>query len=168
MKRRKIETLVIGLAVLSLAAGVAAGFVASRVSAASASLPSPADSTPLTVELQLTPDQRDQMRDIWETVRSSVRNVFDDAQRLEKQRDDAMIALLNDEQKARFEKLSQTYADRFNQLTQKRDQTFQDAVERTRKLLTEEQRVKYEAILKAHLPAGAEPAFGPPTSQPIK
>jgi hypothetical protein len=91
------------------------------------------------------------MREIWEGVRGKVHHTFEDAQQLQKQRDDALVAILNDEQKAQFEKISHDYADRFDQLSHARDQAFADAVEQTRKLLNEEQRRKYEQILKDHV-----------------
>jgi Spy/CpxP family protein refolding chaperone len=169
----------IGLTVLALGAGVAAGMLASRVTPPSSSEnpatapATPVDRTPLVQELNLTPEQRDRMREIWEGVRGDVHETFADAQRLQRQRDDALVALLTDEQKAQFEKISKDFKDQFDQLTRKRDKVFQSAVERTRQLLNDEQRKRYEAILKTSVgPDGRphEPGLPPtpPTTAPSR
>jgi Spy/CpxP family protein refolding chaperone len=163
--------LLVLLTVLAGAAGAAAGMLVARIpgsSAGSASntaaaAASPMDRTPLVEELQLTPEQRDQMRSIWEGVRDQVHHCFDDARQLQSERDDALVALLNDEQKAQFERISKDYANRYAELVRKRDQTFQDAVERTRKLLNDEQRRKYEQLLKTRVGPGLTP---PPMHPP--
>jgi Spy/CpxP family protein refolding chaperone len=177
MSKKRIEFMLIGVTVLALCAGLAAGLLASRLpgsgasssSSSSSTSPSsgvPADPrTPLVEELQLSPAQRDQMREIWEGVRGKVHQAFADAQRLQKDRDDALVALLSDEQKARFETISKKYASQFDELTHKRDATFQEAVERTKQLLNEEQRAKYEQILKRQVgPAGSAPTTTTPAS----
>src|SRR3954464_12412096 len=138
---KRMQVLLIGLTVLALGAGVAAGMLASRAAPpASSGNPTtapatPIDRTPLVQELNLSPAQRDKMREIWEGVRGDVHETFADAQRLQRQRDDALVALLSDEQKAQFEKISQDFKNQFDQLTHKRDKVFQSAVERTRQLL---------------------------------
>jgi Spy/CpxP family protein refolding chaperone len=192
VRKSRVEALLIGLTVLALCAGVVAGIVYARLpSAGSAVKP---DNTPpppmlppdgpgeksLADELQLTAEQRVQMRDIWEGVRDKVHQAFDEAQDLQRQRDERIVALLStDEQKAKFQKLSQEFADRYDQLAKDRDEAFNSAVEKTKKLLTDEQRKKYEQILKTHVRPGppadargrkmiiASPP-NPATSQPVK
>jgi hypothetical protein len=105
------------------------------------------------------------MRTIWEAVRERVHQTFDDAQQLQKQRDDALVAMLSDEQKSQFEKISRDYSDRFAQLTRQREQMFQDAVRQTKELLSDEQRLKYDEILRTRVPPGSVaggPGLGPP------
>jgi Spy/CpxP family protein refolding chaperone len=179
--------------VLALCAGVVAGIVYARLPAAG-SAAKPDNTTPpppmlppdgagektLADELQLSPEQRVQMRDIWEGVRDKVHQAFDEAQDLQRQRDERIVALLTtDEQKAKFQKLSQEFADRYDQLAKDRDEAFNSAVEKTKKLLTEEQRKKYEQILKTHVRPGPPPdararkmiipsPANPATSQPTK
>jgi len=111
------------------------------------------------------------MREIWEGVRSKVNGAYEDAQDLQKKRDEALFSLLTtDEQKAKFERISKDFAEQFNELSRQRDKAFDQAVERTRKLLTDEQRKKYDEILKTHVrpppPAGGPPAFTVPGSSP--
>src|SRR5262245_57415658 len=162
MNTRRLQILLIGVPVLALCAGLAAGLLTSHLPPVSGSdatgspplaqpPPPMLDRTALVEELQLTPEQRDQMREIWEGVRVKVHQTFEDAQQIQKQRDDALVAILTEEQKAQFERISHDYADRFDKLTRARDQAFADAVERTKKVLNDEQRRKYEQILKDHV-----------------
>lgn len=167
MKKSRLKLVVILVTFLALAAGVTAGMLAAKLPASTAPpLLPPIDRTPLAEELQLNPDQRDQMRTIWEGVRTNVHETFQLAQQVQKERDDALVALLNDDQKAAFEKIARQYADEFTDLTRQRDQTFADAVERTRKLLNAEQRTKYEEILKTHVPPNAGASFEHPRLEP--
>jgi Spy/CpxP family protein refolding chaperone len=163
MSKKRIEVLLISVTALALCAGLAAGLLASRLPGGAQPPPAPAPTesaeprTPLVEELNLTAEQREQMRQIWEGVRGQVRQAFEDAQRLQKQRDEALVSLLTDEQKAKFEKISKDYAGRFDELTHKRDATFQNAVERTRRILNDEQRQKYDQILKRQVGSAAAP-----------
>ena len=155
MRKTRIEILLIGLTVIALGAGVVAGVLASRLPVAteeaSPTHPVPApgvEPTPLAHELNLTADQQAQMRGIWEGVRGRVHGTFDEAQRLQRERDEALVSLLNDEQKAKFQRIAQDYSDRFDKLSQERKSTFDEAVAKTRRLLSDEQRQKYDEILK--------------------
>jgi Spy/CpxP family protein refolding chaperone len=180
MRKKRIEILLILVAALAMSAGVVAGLLASRLPSAagpqSAATTTPATPPPasfertLADELNLRADQRESMREIWEGVRDQVHKTFDDAQNLQKERDEAMVALLNDEQRVKFAKISQDYANRFNALTKKRDTTFEEAVAKTKNMLDPDQRAKYEEILKTHVrrgpPAGIPPPPGPPPGTP--
>ena len=175
MRKKRIEILLIIVAGLAMSAGVVAGLLASRLPSAAG--PQSAATNPVTPppasfertladELNRRADQRESMRQIWEGVREQVHKTFDDAQNLQKERDEAMVALLNDEQRVKFAKISQDYANRFNELTKKRDGTFEEAVAKTKNILDPDQRAKYEEILKTHVrrgpPAGISPPPGPP------
>jgi Spy/CpxP family protein refolding chaperone len=180
MRKKRTEILIILVAALAMSAGVVAGLLASRLPAGadqttgtgnSAQTPPPASfERTLADELSLRDDQREQMRQIWEGVRERVHQTFDGAQNLQKERDEALVALLNDEQRVKFAKISQDYANRFNELTKKRDATFEEAVKKTKEMLDPQQRAKYEEILKAHVrrgpPAGMPPPPGPPPGTP--
>ena len=172
MKRTRVEVLLIVLTALALSAGVVAGLVYARLPGSTGTKGEPAGPTPpmlppgasgersLADELQLSQDQRVQMRDIWEGVRDKVHRAFDEAEDLQRQRDDRIISMLSDEQKTRFEKLSQEFADRYDQLAAQRDEAFNTAVEKTKKLLNDEQRKKYEEILKTHVRPAPPPMSG--------
>jgi cell division protein ZapA (FtsZ GTPase activity inhibitor) len=165
---RTIEShVVIVLAfVLTLAAGLAAGFWGARylngrpVQAVAAN--SPLD------ELQLTADQTQHMRKIWESVRDMSQSCLTRGQLLRQQRDMAMEALLTDDQKARFEKVNQDYEAQVLALNNQRDQAFHNAVKETEQMLNDRQRRLYDAILQKNTgrdphqpllePASASPA----------
>src|SRR5262245_30369222 len=129
MMRRR-ETVLVILTLVAVGAGVVAGMIASRLPAAGAAAPT---QSTLAKELNLSPQQSEQMRAIWEGVRGNVRKSYEDADRLGHQRDQAVQNMLNPEQKAAFEKLTRDYADQFAALRKQRDAAFADAVAQTRK-----------------------------------
>ncbi|MEA2736196.1 MAG: hypothetical protein QOE14_2647 [Humisphaera sp.] len=182
MRKKRIEILLIAVATLAMSAGVVAGLLASRLPSAAGprsattttqpAVPPPASfERTLADELQLRSDQRDHMREIWEGVRGKVHATFDSAQNLQKERDEALVALLNDEQRVKFAKISKDYATRFDALTKLRDTTFEEAVKKTKEMLDPEQRSKYEEILRTHVrrgpPAGIPPPLGSPPGTPL-
>jgi Spy/CpxP family protein refolding chaperone len=172
MRRPRTETLLIAIGVLLLTAGVVAGMLVTRLPPGTRVVPAePAvviGGSPLMEQLQLTAAQREQMRVIWEAVRADVESSYQEAQSLQKQREEALVALLDDAKKAEFQRTSQAYADKYDSLMARRDRSFEAAVARTRGLLNEMQRQKYEAILKTRLkrvPAKTE-ADNEPTKKP--
>jgi hypothetical protein len=142
--------------VLALAAGVSGGLLLARLPNSTTDTgPGPdATTSPLAAELGLSSKQAEQMRAIWEGVRGTAQQCYDDARRLQKERDDALVSLLNEEQKAKFEQISKEYADGFKELNRKRDQEFKKAVAQTKQVLNEEQWTKYERILKSRVGPG--------------
>lgn len=159
---RNLKLVFVFTFVLTLASGVVAGVLVSRV-------PSAAHTTsrtrPLLLgeQLGLTADQNQQMKDIWEGTRDVVDECFQKAQAYQHERDDQLINLLTDEQKAAYATINDKYVANVKALNDKRTTAFKDAVENTKKLLTPEQRDKYEKILKSRLgqgaPGGPTPAW---------
>ena len=81
---------------------------------------------------------------------------FDEANDLQRQRDERLVGILSsDEQRAQFAKISKEFAEKYNQLARERDEAFNAAVEKTKKLLSDEQRTKYEQILKRNVRPGS-------------
>src|SRR5687768_2516343 len=110
MNARRKQIILIGLTALALGAGVVVGMVASRLPAARdadaddvMSAESATQPAGLAEQLGLSPSQAQEMRTIWEGVRDHVRTSFENAEALQKQRDDEMFAMLTDEQKIRFD-----------------------------------------------------------------
>src|SRR6266542_3318555 len=107
MKTTRMKLLVVALTVLGLSAGVVAGMLVSRLPSAGDRGGGPGPHGPpgmspaLVEQLGLTQDQQDKMKSIWEGVRGDVQQCFQQAQDLQKQRDNAVLELLNDEQKAK-------------------------------------------------------------------
>jgi len=127
--------------VLAFAAGVAAGFLAGR--------PRPKQGSWLSAELALTPAQEEQMRKIWSEVMSGGRREqFERRAALDKERDEAIRNLLPEESLAAYEALLQEHAQKVAGLSDERRKQFQAAVDRTKAMLTEAQRAKYEEFLK--------------------
>jgi len=154
MRRAKPMTFLFVGFVLALAAGVSGGLLLARLPNTGSEPGPDATSSPLATELGLSSKQAEQMRTIWEGVRGTAQQCFDDARRLQKERDDALVSLLNEEQKAKFEQISKEYADGFKELNRKRDQEFKKAVSQTKQVLNEEQWKKYERILKSRVGPG--------------
>ena len=68
---------------------------------------------------------------------------------LQKQRDEAIVAILTPEQKAQYAALTQRpTADQFSTLGSQRDAVFREGVEETKKLLDDAQKAKYDRILR--------------------
>lgn len=109
----------------------------------------------LSDELDLTTEQREQMRQIWsDAMHTAGEGQSERTMALRKERDEAVQALLTDEQKAGYDKIMTEYATKLEELSQERRKRFKEAAEKTREILTEEQRKKYDELL-------ARPSGGP-------
>src|SRR5262249_22256355 len=128
--------------VLALFAGVAVGMLGARMPASHERRSWLAD------ELNLSSQQSEQMRAIWQDVSKNRQSDWERRRALEKERADAIVALLNDEQKARYEKINQDFSARMQEMAKQREQAFADAQDRTKSILTEEQRAKYEQLMQ--------------------
>ena len=157
MRIHRLKVILIAASILALGAGVFAGMAVSRIPAStSVEAPTPPpDHASIADALGLTDAQRDQMRTIWEGVRTNVHQTFQEAQTIQKERDDAVVAMLSDSQKARYAALTQQAAEKFAALSSQRDQAFRDGVDRTRKILSDSQRLTYDRII--HDRIGAQP-----------
>jgi len=125
--------------VLAFAAGLAAGLLAGRGSG------SPHGRSYLTRKLNLTPQQREQMRKIWAESMGQIRQ---QREVLEKERDQAVRAILTEEQQEKYDEIMRDFSSKVAALSETRRKTFQEAVEQTKKILNESQRRKYEELLK--------------------
>ena len=152
MSARPTKPLFLLTFVVALIAGATAGIFASRFGPLARGSnrhagDAAAGTARLADQLGLSDDQRDRMRQIWESARDQGRRYVSDLERLQKGRDEELIGLLNDEQKAKYESIAKKYADQFVDLATKRDDAFQAAVEKTRGILNPQQREKYEKLL---------------------
>lgn len=128
--------------VLAMGAGVAVGMLSARI---------PQTRQPrswLGDELNLSPEQREQMRTIWQDVSKSRPRDWERRRALEKERNEAIVGLLTDEQKLKYEEINQQFAQRLQEQSQQREAAMQSAIERTKQILTPDQRVKYEQIMQ--------------------
>jgi len=131
--------------VLALAAGTTSGLLADR-------LRTPAGSAaPLAQQLQLTPVQSEQIRAVWEGVSQTVDSCYQQGQAIQNRRDQALLNLLTDDQKAKFAIIDKDDARQFAEQMTKRQAAFQQGLTETEAMLSPEQRVKYEQIVRARL-----------------
>jgi hypothetical protein len=183
-KTRFILTL---LFVLTLSSGVVAGMLVNRWPAATTSGgdagsethandgPGPATTasaprTPLGHELRLSDDQSSRMRTIWESARTKADSCYDRARDLQQRRDEAFFGLLTDEQKARYARIQEQYNKDVANLWAERETAFNDAVERTKAILDDPQKKRYDEILQSRLrrggPGQGPDMLGPPPPPP--
>jgi Spy/CpxP family protein refolding chaperone len=153
------KILILACFCVAFAAGVMVGLYNSpRVSGnlASPSAPTTGPSTRparhrggfLASELSLTSEQQAQMDKIWsETARRGGHDREERGQ-YRKERDDAIVALIRPDDKAAYQQVLDTYQKKMEALDAQRRSAFESAVKQTKELLSPEQLVKYEAILK--------------------
>lgn len=157
MTRTRVIVLVVFVA--AFAAGVATGLVLRPAH------PRPPERGPswLVAELSLTPAQQEEMLKIWGNVgRSGWQEENEKRQALQKQRDEAIRNLVPKAAQAEFDKANETYAKRSAELGELRRQRFDAAVAKTKAILTDEQRAKYETILARRAEGRGEGRrFGP-------
>ena len=147
--------------VAALAGGAAAGLLASRYIRPATQVVVPGEAS-LTAELQLTKDQQSKIREIWEQFRDQNLRSYQQGDELDQWRNDQLVKLLNDEQKKQFSQIQNEYQNRFTEMKSKRELAFKDAVDKTKRLLNNQQRQRYEQILARRL--GSD---GAAESQPV-
>ncbi|MGH7179657.1 MAG: Spy/CpxP family protein refolding chaperone [Tepidisphaeraceae bacterium] len=149
--------------VLALCAGVVMGLVGARIPEARHERSWIAD------ELNLSTPQRERMRAIWsEMPRSRGR---DERRAIEKERDDALLALMNDQQRQQAQEVIAKYSERVSELSRQREQAYEQAVARTQAILTDAQREKYDELLKRRAERDPRPRQGSgeePATQPAR
>jgi hypothetical protein len=151
---------------LALIAGITTGILATRYSISQAA-PVPA-AIPTLADLQLTDAQRDQIQKIWEDVKTTSDNSYQNASRLQQELDRKTQDMLTPEQKERYATFYQEYQQQNLKLQSNRDEAVKKAVDDTKTLLSDEQRQKYDAILKSRLGQERDPAgtVGSPVELP--
>lgn len=138
--------------VVALAAGAVLGVAQERARRA------PAEGSWLAMQLNLTPEQQEQIRQVWSEVQSlSGREYRDRRAALAKERETQVRALLTDEQRSRFEEILAEYQRKVDALAAERERAVQAAIEKTKMLLDERQRAKYEQLLKEREMGGPPP-----------
>jgi Spy/CpxP family protein refolding chaperone len=101
-------------------------------------------------ELNLDAAKGEEVKRIWSEAMKSSSREQDEARRraLRKERDDAIAAMIRPDDKTAYETVMHVYNDRNNEISRERAAAFDDAVERTKAILTPEQRAKYDELLK--------------------
>jgi hypothetical protein len=158
MMTAKASAMLILAYVLALAAGTTSGVLAERLRSSAPV----AATAPLAAQLQLTPDQCEQIRAVWEGVSQILDTCYVEAQTVQQQRDQLMYGLLTDDQKAKFAIMDKDCAQQFAALLARRQAAFNDGLTRTEAMLTDSQRAKYAEIIHDRL-GGLSPASGAAT-----
>ncbi len=100
-------------------------------------------------ELELTPEQREQMEAIWSDVMGRLHKAHEQERRaLYGQRQEAIENLLTPEQLTEYLAIVDRHEERMRALAQERWQAVQEGVERTKEILTEEQARRYEEMME--------------------
>jgi Spy/CpxP family protein refolding chaperone len=140
----KAKLILIIAFVITLVAGVAAGFAVRPFF--HIHQPPPHNRFP---DLKLTAEQAAKMHEIWDAVmRSSRETQNKQRQAFLKERDEAIRAMLTQEQKAKYDEILKDYSGEIAELGKAREKAFQEAVEKTKLILNAEQQKKYEEWLK--------------------
>jgi hypothetical protein len=143
--------------ILTLGAGVVVGVAAGRHTPTVPGQQVPVTTRPaepktggwLPDALGLNTEQREKLKAIWT---ATVPGPSEKARRsqLIKERDEVLYNLLTDEQKQQYQKEMAEYSAKLADLNKEREKAIQDAVKRTKLILDDKQREKYEQILKDH------------------
>lgn len=162
MTRNRILLLVIVCFLAAFAAGLAVGLVAGPPA------DRPRHHSWLMTELKLTPQQQEQMGKIWsEVMEGSGRQHGEQRRAAGEERDKAIVGILTPQQQPKYDQIQQDYARKLAELSQQRKGAFDQAVERTKQILTPEQAKLYEELLKKQHergfggPRGMGPGAGP-------
>jgi Spy/CpxP family protein refolding chaperone len=101
-------------------------------------------------ELDLTPEQQEKIRAIWtETMRNSDwQGQREKRSAAQKERDEAVKALLSAEQQPRYDEILAAYQKKADEISLAGRKARDEATEKTKALLSESQRVTYEELLK--------------------
>jgi Spy/CpxP family protein refolding chaperone len=121
----------------------------------------------LAAELRLTPDQHKQLDAIWSDLAQRGRRRDHEGRRraMRNERDLAVAALIAPARWGEYEQIMADFAERSSALDREFRADFDAAVERTKQILTPEQRTRYEKLLERHRwgpPGGPPPARGRP------
>jgi len=117
-------------------------------------------------QLGLTSDQQEQMKQIWSAVDASRHDTWEKRRELQKQRDQEIQSLLSTDQKTRFETIAQQYQKSMAELNLEHDTLVQNAVEKTKSILNDAQRLKYDEIRKGWLEHGGRRGGPGPHARP--
>lgn len=140
------KTIMLLTFVLAMGAGVSVGVLASRTTATQ---PPRGGPSWLIHELDLTPVQQQQMKDIWmELVGRRGNEMREQMMALQQEREAAIVGLLDAGQSQKYEQINQQFMQRAGELWKRVEQDFLAAAEKTRQLLNETQRKRYDTLVQ--------------------
>jgi Spy/CpxP family protein refolding chaperone len=121
-------------------------------------------------QLDLTVDQRQKMDAIWSDAREKMEKLGQHRRELAEDRDRDILNMLNDQQKAEYQKIYADFHAQRDQLDKQRQLLVDDASQRSRLLLDDNQRKEWD-VLSKHLherrnSTNPSPSTQPATTQP--
>lgn len=109
----------------------------------------PVEGSWLAAQLNLTEEQQEQIRKIWEEAMPRAgREHREVREALLRERDAQVREMLTEEQRAEFDAIVAEHTQKLKELSEERSRAIEAAEERTKRLLTPEQRVRYEELLR--------------------
>ena len=165
---RKTSFLILFAAAVVFAAGALVGMVGQRAVGKTADVPNQfSGRSRITEELKLNPEQQRKIAEIWSAaVVKAGPPPTERVRTLEKDREQAILDLLSDSQKTKYNQIITEYRRQIDTLHQPARAAFTEAEELTKPLLDSTQRAKYEEILKRRhrRTAATEPTTAPATA----
>ncbi|HEY8666259.1 MAG TPA: hypothetical protein VIL86_06325 [Tepidisphaeraceae bacterium] len=140
------KLILVAMVVLVLGAGVVVGRLSTRLPA---TVPAEKQPSWLADQLNLNPEQRQQMDAIWAETKQKMAKSFERRRGLEKERDQAVVALLTPEQAAEYDEIQEEYRERRAAMDKERGELIREAEERSRALLDDSQKKRWETMTKA-------------------
>lgn len=160
----KTRVMIVCLFVLAFVSGFAVSSVLTHSHHPAHDGPMPATSW-LSSELGLTKAQEEEMLKIWGNLgRPAGPEQQDRRHALSDQRDESIRKLIPAEKQKEYELILENHSKQMAELSEQRHKQFEIAVEKTKAILTEQQRTKYDAILAKRLegrrgPGGSGPGM---------
>lgn len=153
-------------------AGLSVGLLWQRSSSAEKApvLPQPPNPHDWMAELNLTPDQKEKIKAIWTEAMKN--NNWPQQREIREaaatERDDAFKAMLNPEQKTKYDDILAAYQKKIDDLNAENKKSRDAAYEKTKAILNETQRVQYDELRKKRFEGRGrrEPGKGPPEPGP--
>ena len=157
------KTILIATFVLVMSAGVVVGRLWTRLPAVSVGH----DRSPswLADQMNLSTEQRQQMDAIWSDTKQKIHATFDHQHELDHQRDAAVVALLTPQQKAAYDKIQADHTAGRAELDKQRDALVHDANDRSKALLSDEQKTRWDTLSKEMPVPWKHGLHGPATTQ---
>jgi Spy/CpxP family protein refolding chaperone len=159
------KTIVVSGFATAFAAGLLFGIALHRAPPAATTQPTHTDRGSWWAEkLNLTTDQQQQMKQIWSEVGRRGGNPGGSSRgQSRKERDEAIEKLIRPEDRATYDSIIATYNARNEAAEAEMRASFDRAVQRTREILTPEQRKKYDELMpKPGQGNGSNPGSGGP------
>ena len=157
------NTILIATFVLVMSAGVVVGRLWTRLPAVSAGH----DHSPswLADQMNLSTEQRQQMDAIWSDTKQEIHATFDRQHELDRQRDAAVLALLTPQQKTAYDKIKADHTAGRAELDKQRESLVHEANDRSKALLSDDQKSRWDALSKEMPVPWKHGPHGPATTQ---